>query len=202
MYAYLEGNITEINPACAVIDCAGVGYEVNISLTTYSAIKDKQRVRLQTVHIVREDAQLLFGFYTSEEKKMFLLLISVSGIGANTARTILSAFDAVEVGRAIVNGDAKKIQSVKGIGAKTAERVIIDLRDKVNAELLSSAYELDSSGSDRAPNIKSVSKDEALAALITLGYPKNASEKILDKILTSNPEYNSEDLIKQALRLL
>ncbi|MDR0763476.1 MAG: Holliday junction branch migration protein RuvA [Bacteroidales bacterium] len=199
MYAYLEGNVTELNPACAVIDCAGVGYEVNISLTTYSAIKDKQRVRLQTVHIVREDAQLLFGFYTIEEKKMFLLLISVSGIGANTARTILSAFDAVEVGRAIVNGDAKKIQSVKGIGAKTAERVIIDLRDKVNTELLASAYELDGT---KTPSIKSASKDEALAALITLGYPKNASEKILDKILLSNSEYNSEELIKQALRLL
>jgi Holliday junction DNA helicase RuvA len=201
MYAYLEGNITELNPACAVIDCAGVGYEVNISLTTYSAIKDKQRVRLQTVHIIREDAQLLFGFYTIEEKKMFLLLISVSGIGANTARTILSAFNAVEIGRAIVNGDAKKIQSVKGIGTKTAERVIVDLRDKVNSELLNSAYNLDGS-TDNAPIVKSAAKDEALAALITLGYPKNASEKILNKILLSNPEYTSEELIKQALRLL
>ncbi|MDR0618832.1 MAG: Holliday junction branch migration protein RuvA [Bacteroidales bacterium] len=198
MYAYLEGNITELNPACAVIDCAGVGYEVNISLTTYSAIKNMQRTRLQIVHIVREDAQLLFGFHTVEEKKMFLLLISVSGIGANTARTILSAFDAVEVGRAILNDDAKKIQSVKGIGSKTAERVIVDLRDKINAELFASVYELDGTTSS---NIRSISKDEALAALVTLGYPKNASEKILDKILLSNPECNSEELIKQALRL-
>ncbi|MDR1975030.1 MAG: Holliday junction branch migration protein RuvA [Bacteroidales bacterium] len=198
MYAYLEGNIADLNPACAVIDCAGVGYEVNISLTTFSALKGMQRAKLYTVHIVREDEHLLFGFHTLEEKKMFLLLISVSGIGPNTARTILSAFSTVEIGRAIASGDAKKIQSVKGIGIKTAERVIVDLRDKVDVSSLNELNELPATKTF----ISSASRGEALAALVTLGYPRNASEKILDKILLSNSEYNSEELIKQALRLL
>jgi Holliday junction DNA helicase RuvA len=198
MYSYLEGNIAEINPACAVIDCAGVGYEVNISLTTYSAIKDLQRTKLYVAHIVREDAQLLFGFYTKDEKKMFLLLISVSGIGPKIAQSILSAFNTTEIGRAIVSGDVKKIQSIKGIGGKTAERVIIDLKDKIDIAGLNTLSETD----ETSVAIDSPSKDEALAALITLGYPKNASEKLLSKIISSNPDYSSEELIKQALRLL
>lgn len=131
MFAYIEGRVAEINPVCAVLDCGGVGYEIRISLHTYSQIKDLPQAKLLVQPIYREDAQQLFGFYTAVEKQLFQLLVSVSGVGANTACMILSAMSPAETVRAIVQEDVRKIQAVKGIGAKTAQRIIVDLKDKV-----------------------------------------------------------------------
>ncbi len=197
MFAYIEGRVAEINPVCAVLDCGGVGYEIRISLHTYSQIKDLPQAKLLVQPIYREDAQQLFGFYTAVEKQLFQLLVSVSGVGANTACMILSAMSPAETVRAIVQEDVRKIQAVKGIGAKTAQRIIVDLKDKVGkvetAEtpvgggMLSQAYP---------------QRETALSALVMLGYAKNAAEKVLDKVLAADPAADIESVIKQALRML
>ncbi|MEG1498563.1 MAG: Holliday junction branch migration protein RuvA [Bacteroidales bacterium] len=194
MYAYIEGTISELNPAYAVIDCGGVGYEINISLNTYSQIKDKSKAKLWVKQIVREDALLLFGFSDLVEKKLFMHLLSVSGVGANTARVILSTLSPKETAVSILNGDVKKIQSVKGIGTKTAQRIIVDLRDKLGKEDFSSSIP---NAADLYP-----SKEEALSALVMLGFSKISTEKVLDTILSSQSDLTSESLIKQALRML
>lgn len=197
MFAYIEGRVAEINPVCAVLDCGGVGYEIRISLHTYSQIKDLPQAKLLVQPIYREDAQQLFGFYTAVEKQLFQLLVSVSGVGANTACMILSAMSPAETVRTIVQEDVRKIQAVKGIGAKTAQRIIVDLKDKVGkvetAEtpvgggMLSQAYP---------------QRETALSALVMLGYAKNAAEKVLDKVLAADPAADIESVIKQALRML
>ena len=195
MYAYVEGKITEQNPACVTIDCGGVGYEVNISLHTYTQIKDKDRVRLWIYQAVREDALTLFGFADKTEKELFLQLISVSGVGANTARMILSTLSPESTVKAILDGDAKKIQSVKGIGLKTAQRLIVDLRDKVGKLKVAEAQEA------FFPEI-SEERQEAVAALVTLGFAKTLVEKTVDKLLAKMPGLSTEEIIKQALRML
>ncbi len=195
MYAYVEGKITEQNPACVTIDCGGVGYEVNISLHTYTQIKDKDRVRLWIYQAVREDALTLFGFADKTEKELFLQLISVSGVGANTARMILSTLSPESTVKAILDGDAKKIQSVKGIGLKTAQRLIVDLRDKVGKLKVAEAQEA------FLPEI-SEERQEAVAALVTLGFAKTLVEKTVDKLLAKMPGLSTEEIIKQALRML
>ncbi|MDE6493973.1 MAG: Holliday junction branch migration protein RuvA [Bacteroidales bacterium] len=195
MYAYIEGKLTEQNPACVTVDCGGVGYEIHISLHTYTQIKDKQTVRLWVYQAVREDALLLFGFADKTEKELFLQLISVSGVGANTARMIISTLGPEIAVRSILDGDVKKVQSVKGIGLKTAQRIIVDLRDRI------AKMEVVSASSSLLPQLRP-ERDEAVSALVTLGFAKNAAEKTVDGLLAKLPDLSTEDLIKQALRML
>lgn len=197
MFAYIEGRVAEINPVCAVLDCGGVGYEIRISLNTYSQIKDLPKVKLLVQPIYREDAQQLFGFYTAVEKQLFLLLVSVSGVGANTACMILSAMSPAETVRSIVQEDVRAIQAVKGIGAKTAQRIIVDLKDKVGKVEMGDAPAQGGMLAQAYPQ-----RETALSALMMLGYAKNASEKVLDKVLSADPAADIESVIKQALRML
>ncbi len=195
MYTYIEGKLTEHNPACVTLDCGGVGYEIHVSLNTYAKIKDKAQVRLWIYQAVREDALLLFGFADKAEKELFLQLISVSGVGANTARVILSTLSPEATANAILNGDVKKIQSVKGIGMKTAQRIIVDLRDRL------SKRELPLEDGSLLPQLRE-ERQEAVAALVTLGFAKAAVEKAVDSLLAASPGAATEEIIKQALRML
>lgn len=194
MFAYIEGVVADINPAYAVLDCGGVGYEIRISLNTYSQIKDSSKTKLWVHPIIRDDAHLLYGFSTMDEKRLFLHLISVSGVGANTACMILSALSPAETIQTIIQGDARKIQSVKGIGTKTAQRIIVDLKDKVGKDVGSIGI---TAMEDVYPQ-----RESALNALVMLGFAKTASEKVVDKVLLSQPELDIEGIIKQALRML
>lgn len=193
MIAQLQGKLVEKNLTDVVIDCAGVGYFVEISLHTYSNIPEGELVKLYTYHLVREDAQRLFGFVEKTEREIFKLLISVSGIGASTARTMLSSMEPNHIAQAIANGDAKTIQSVKGIGIKTAQRVIIDLKDKILQVLDNPELTVVASNTGR---------EEALSALETLGYQRKQAQKVVDKILGNQPDATVEQLIKDALKQL
>ena len=197
MFAYIEGKISELTPTYVVVDCNGVGYLIHISLHTYAAIKDTEKAKILTHHIVREDAHLLHGFSSEHERKLFLHLISVSGVGANTARVMQSSMSPQELTDAILSGNSNKIQSVKGIGAKTAQRVIVDLRDKVAKEDWSTTIVSSEISSSTGTN-----KDEALSALVMLGFNRIAAEKALQNILKINPNLSSELMIKEALRML
>lgn len=195
MYAFISGKIAEITPAYAILDNHGVGYFINITLNTFTAIGEQPEVKLFTHLQVLEDAHNLFGFYTAKERDMFEMLIGVSGIGCNTARLILSSLTVNELSTAIVNEDVKTIQAVKGIGSKTAQRLVIDLKDKVKkTEYLEVA-----AGPVVADNM---SKNEALSALVILGFNRNAASKALDKLLKQNPDASVEVLIREALKLL
>lgn len=196
MINHVKGSVVEINPAYVVVETAGgVGYYINISLATFSAIKDSREVTLLTQFIVKEDAQVLYGFATEEERELFKLLISVNGIGPNTSRLILSSMSVGEVLNAIATEDVRTIQSVKGIGAKTAQRVVIELKDK--AKKVSWA---DSTKINVAYNNN---KYEALSALVALGFPKSGAETVLDKIIKAEGiQLTVEELIKKALKLL
>ena len=191
MIAHLNGKLIEKNPTTLIIECAGVGYEVKISLTTFSALGPAESIMIFTQHIVREDAQLLYGFATKEEREMFNHLISVSGIGPNTAMIMLSSLTPEEVAHAIQTDDVKTIQGVKGIGIKTAQRVIIDLKDKMLKITFSSENVFAQNNTNRF---------DALTALVSLGFDKNTVEKAIDKISTG--EETVEQLIKQALKIL
>ena len=193
MITHIEGKLVEKNPTDIVIDCNGVGYFINISLHTYSQIPDKEHIRLYTYLQVREDSHSLYGFSSNVEREIFKLLISVSGIGTNTARTMLSSLSPDQVKEGIAGGDVALIQSVKGIGLKTAQRVIIDLKDKVLK-----VYGLDELSS--IPN--NTHKEEALSALDVLGFNKKQSEKVVDKILQAQPDAQVEQIIKEALKNL
>ena len=193
MITHLEGKLVEKNPTDVVIDCNGVGYFINISLHTFSQIPDKEHLRLYTYLQVREDSHSLYGFSSKTEREIFKLLISVSGIGANTARTMLSSLTPDQVKEGIANENVALIQSVKGIGAKTAQRVIIDLKDKV----------LKVYGMDEVSLIpNNTNKDEALSALDVLGFNKKQSEKVVDRILKIQPDAQVEQIIKEALKNL
>ena len=194
MYNYIKGNLDEATPAYAVIDCGGVGYLLEITLNTYTQIKDLSEVKLLVHEIVREDAHLLMGFYTAAERDMFRLLISVNGVGAATARIMLSSLTVDELTRAIVGQDAKRVQKVKGIGAKTAQRILLELRDKVDPLATTSLESGISVASSSSRN-----SEEALSALVMLGFPKAASEKVLAKVGDANPGASVEELIKLAL---
>lgn len=193
MITHLEGKLVEKNPTDIVIDCNGVGYFVNISLHTFSQIPDQENLKLYTYLQVREDSHTLYGFSSKAEREIFKLLISVSGIGANTARTMLSSLTPEQVKEGIAGGDVALIQSVKGIGAKTAQRVIIDLKDKVLK-----VYGIDELS--LIPN--NTHKDEALSALDVLGFNKKQSEKVVDRILKAQPDAQVEEIIKEALKNL
>lgn len=193
MYAFIAGKIAEITPAYAIIDNHGVGYFINITLNTFTAIGEQPEVKLYTHLQVLEDAQNLFGFYTAKERDMFELLISVSGVGCNTARLILSSLTVNELSTAIANEDIKTIQAVKGIGSKTAQRLIVDLKDKVKKT--DYAEEI-------VETVDNTVKNEALSALVILGFSKNAASKALDKLLKQSPDTSVEVLIREALKLL
>jgi Holliday junction DNA helicase RuvA len=193
MITQLHGRLIEKNPTYVVIDCHGVGYEVNISLHTYGQIGSDENIRLHTHLQIREDVHTLYGFYQPMERSIFRLLISISGIGANIARTMLSSMTPVEIQQAIVHEDLATIKAVKGIGLKTAQRVLIELKDKIQNEV----------GMDEIPSLKSNTiKEETLSALEVLGYPRRQAEKVIDNIIQSAPESSVEELIKQALNKL
>ena len=193
MITHIQGKLTEKNPTDVVIDCQGIGYRINISMHTYSQIPDSENLRLYTHLQVKEDSHTLFGFSSLAEREIFRLLISVSGIGASTARVMLSSLTPKQVREGIASENVTLIQSVKGIGLKTAQRVIIELKDKVLK-----VYDI-----DEVSVLKSnTNKDEALSALEVLGFSKKQAEKVIDKIINNQPEANAETLIKEALKNL
>ena len=193
MITQLQGKLVEKNPTNVVIDCNGVGYFVNISLNTYAALPEGEAIKLYIYLQIKEDAHTLYGFLTKAEREVFVLLISVSGVGAGTARTMLSSLTAAQVHNAIVNGEVATIQSVKGIGAKTAQRVVLDLKDKM-LKLQDFA--------DAPISAVSTHKEEALAALEVLGFVRKQAEKVVDKIVQASEVLSVEDIIKQALKSL
>lgn len=194
MYDYFIGKLEEVNPAYAVINCGGVGYMLHISLHTYSQISHSEPCKLYAHLAIKEDAHTLYGFSSKSERETFRQLINVSGVGAATARVILSSLNPVEIAEAVAAGNVHAFKSVKGIGEKTAQRIIIDLKGKLNKE---NVYEKIFSGTG---NNK---RSEALTALTLLGFPKNLSEKALDKIMKSTEnDVSIEELIKQTLRIL
>jgi len=197
MIEYLRGEIAELTPATAIIDCAGVGYETSITLNTYTAIQGKKEAKLFIYEIIREDTHQLFGFSNKQERELFLLLISVSGIGGNTARTILSAFTISELCDVIYSGDERTLKSVKGIGLKTAQRIIVELKDKI----LSIATGLPTA-SPAASSIDKETVAEAVSALSMLGFPAAAANKVVQSIAKEQSEATVEQLIKLALKQL
>lgn len=193
MITHIQGKLTEKNPTHVVIECNGVGYMLNISLHTFSQIPDNEHLKLFTHLQVKEDSHTLYGFSSLAEREIFRLLISVSGIGSSIARTMLSSLTPKQVREGIANNDVALIQSIKGIGAKTAQRVIIDLKDKILK-----IYDID----EVSVSKDNTNKDEALSALEVLGFVKKQAERVVDKIMIAQPEANVETIIKQALKNL
>jgi len=193
MIEHIQGKLVEKNPTNAIIDCSGVGYNINISLNTFSKIPDAENLKLYTHLVIREDAHLLYGFYEKTEREIFRMLISVSGVGVNTARVILSTLTPSQAQEAIISENVDLLKSVKGIGAKTAQRIILDLKDKVGKNIEISDISLPKHNS---------SKDEALSALEVLGFARKQSVKVVDKFLKNEPGLTVEELIKSALKVL
>ena len=193
MITQLRGRLVEKSPTSVVIDCQGVGYLVNISLFTFGQLSDEENIQLFTHLQVREDAHTLYGFTTDLERQLFRLLIGISGIGANTARTMLSSLSPSEIGQAIQGEQVNIIQSVKGIGAKTAQRVVIELRDKIQAVVADAGIPAVSSNTN---------KEEALSALVVLGYQTKHCVKVIDELLSMDAEMSVERLIRNALNKL
>lgn len=200
MLEYISGTIARVAPTEVVVEAGGLGYLVNISVNTYSAISQMREVKLLIHEVLREDAHELYGFYTAEERAQFRLLIGVSGVGPNTARIILSSLTPAQLQMAITAGDANKLKAVKGIGLKTSQRIIVDLKDKIHvAELAALAGDVQAA--EIAPG-DSQAREEALAALIMLGYQKSAAQKALAKVFTNEPAATVETAIKRALTML
>lgn len=197
MIEYVKGDLTELTPAMAVVEAGGVGYGLNISLNTYTAVQGKKEVKLFVYEAVREDAYVLFGFSTRQERDLFLLLISVSGVGANTARMILSSMSPSELCNHISTGNEKVLKGIKGIGLKTAQRIIVDLRDKIVT--LGITSEIPQGGSMSAP-VNNAVKDEAVSALSMLGFAPAPSQKVVVDILRENPDAPVETVVKLALK--
>ncbi|MGB5323027.1 Holliday junction branch migration protein RuvA [Lutimonas sp.] len=193
MITHIQGKMVEKNPDHVVVECNGLGYHVNISLQTFSNIPDQENLKLYTHLVIREDAHILFGFYSKTEREIFKMLISVSGVGPSIAITMLSSMDTEEIQQAIGSEDVSKIQSVKGIGLKTAQRVIVDLKDKILK-----SYEI----SEDLPSSNNTIKIEALSALEVLGFSRKKIEKVIQVILQNSPDVSLEELIKQALKNL
>lgn len=193
MITQIKGRLEEKSPTHVVIDCQGIGYEVNISLHTYSQLGQDENIKLFTHLQIREDSHTLFGFFTPMERSVFRLLLSVSGIGASTARTMLSSLEPQQIQRAIVNEDLATIKSIKGIGLKTAQRVLIELKDKVQ--------KIEGFDENLQPKSNTI-KEETLSALEVLGYSRRQTEKVIDNIIQSHPESSIEELIKSALNKL
>ncbi|HIT84089.1 MAG TPA: Holliday junction branch migration protein RuvA [Candidatus Avibacteroides faecavium] len=195
MIEHLRGQLAELTPTQAVVECCGVGYGVNISLNTYSALQGRTECKLYISEVIREDAHVLYGFGTREERELFLLLVTVPGIGGNTARMILSSFSPDELVAVITAGNANALKAVKGIGLKTAQRVLVDLKDKVGSlGAAASAVDLSHVVSDVA--------DEAVSALTMLGFSALPSKKVVNAILSESPGLSVENIIKQALKRL
>ncbi len=197
MIEYIRGELTELSPALATIEAAGVGYGLSISLNTFSTIQGKKEVRLYVYEAIREDAYQLYGFYNKKEREMFELLISVSGVGTNTARMMLSSMSVSELCAAISTGNERVIKGIKGIGKMTAQRVIVDLRDKIVA--LGIADEIPAGGSVQAP-VNNAVKDEAVSALTMLGFAPAPSQKVVVQILQEQPDLPVEQVVKLALK--
>lgn len=198
MLDYIKGEIVELTPTAAVLEIAnGLGYYINIALGTYNELSGKNNAKLFVYEAIREDAHVLYGFLTKDERELFLLLLSVSGVGANTARVILSAFSAGELKTIIESGDSKTLKGIKGIGAKTAERIIVDLKDKMmKLQIENSEVEL------FVAQRNSAQKAEAVAALVMLGFAQAASSKAVDKAIESAPEATVGQIVKIALKLI
>ncbi len=197
MIEYIKGELTELTPALATIEAAGIGYGLNISLNTFSAIQGKKEVKLYVYEAIREDAHLLYGFVNKRERETFLLLITVNGVGANTARMILSSLSVSELCNAISAGNARLIQNVKGIGKMTAQRIIVDLREKIVS--LGIADEIPTGGQMSAP-VNNQVKDEAVSALTMLGFAPAPSQKVVLAILQEQPDAPVEMVVKLALK--
>ena len=197
MIEYIRGELTELTPALATIEAAGVGYGLNISLNTYSAVQGKREVKLYVYEAIREDAHVLYGFYNKKEREMFELLITVSGVGTNTARMMLSSMTVGELCNVISTGNAKLMQSIKGIGKMTAQRIIVDLMDKIVA--LGIADEIPAGGSVQAP-VDTAVRDEAVAALTMLGFAPAPTQKVVIQILQAEPTLPVEQVVKLALK--
>ena len=196
MYAYIDGVLVEKNPTFVVMDCQGIGYVLHVSLNTYSKLQqEQQRCRLFTHLQVKEDAHTLYGFFSQEERELFRMLISVSGVGASTAQMMLSAMNPSEIISHIANGNAAALQAIKGIGGKTAQRILIELRDKVTkTDFTATQFEQTNNSNVR---------NEALGALVLLGFSKQNAEKAVDKIIkSSNGDISVENLIKESLKIL
>lgn len=193
MITHIQGRLVELNPAYAVIECNGVGYMLNITLNTHSKLGDSESCKLYSHLVVKEDSHTLYGFHDKLERKIFRLLISVSGVGASTARVILSSMLPEEIRDAIVSEDVVLIKSVKGIGVKTAQRIILDLKDKMLKAFDDIEITIKSGNRNR---------EEALSALEVLGFPMKAVHKLIDKLLEKDPHMEVEELVKQALKQL
>lgn len=198
MIDYIKGELTELTPAVAVIETVGVGYFINIALTTFSALNGKKEAKLYIHEAIREDAFVLYGFMNRSERELFTLLISVSGIGANTGRVIMSSYTAEELQQIIATGNLNALTGIKGIGSKTAQRILVDLKDKI----LKVGVEAGGRQPDALLFATNPARDEALAALMMLGFAAVPAQKVVDKILKDTPEANVELLIKQALKML
>lgn len=192
MIDYIRGDIASLQPTKVVLESFGVGYSINISLPTYSVLNGKKDVKLFIYEAIREDAYVLYGFLTTADRELFLALLSVSGVGASTARIILSSLSAIELRDIIVNGDVATLKLVKGIGQRTAERIIVDLKDKM--------AKLDLGVAISSTTLDTSVKTEAIAALVMLGFAQAASQKAVDKVLKSSPDLSVEQLIKLALK--
>ena len=193
MIEYISGKIAELTPTYAVIDNNGIGYELTISLTTYSELDNQSEIKLLAHEVIREDAHIIFGFATKNERELFRLLIGVSGVGANTARMILSSITPPELEQVITSGDDKRLKGVKGVGVKTAQRIIVDLKDKIKPSGDTLFIE---------QTLSSDAFDEALAALLMLGFPKPQSQKVLTRLFKEEPALRVEQAIKKALTML
>lgn len=203
MIEYIKGELTELSPATAVVEAAGVGYALNISLNTFSAIQGKEQVKLFVHEAImtggRDDSYTLYGFSTKQERDFYRLLITVSGVGSNTARMILSAMSPAELSNAIASGDERLLKGVKGIGLKTAQRIIVDLRDKMGGDLFAAAGG-DSANTATAAAVNNQVRDEAIAALTMLGFSPAPTAKVVNALLQENPAMQVEQVIKLALK--
>lgn len=193
MIDYITGKVTGLNPAYVVVECNGIGYNLNISLNTYAALDKAVTCKILVHEAIREDAYLLYGFSEAEERDLFRQLISVSGVGASTARIMLSSFKPADLRRAIADADVNLIKSVKGIGLKTAQRIIVDLKDKVEKHAGSGEIIAFSDNTAR---------EESLSALVMLGYARNSATKVIDNLLKENRNLQVEEIVRRALKLL
>lgn len=203
MIDYIKGELTDLQPAQAVVEAAGVGYALSISLNTYTAIQGKKDIKLFVHEAIvtggRDDSVTLYGFSTKQERELYRMLISVSGVGANTARMILSSLTPAELCNVIANGDEKMLKSVKGIGLRTAQRIIVDLKDKIMASGIADELHV-SAQAGSVPTVDAAIKDEAVSALTMLGFSPAPSAKVVVKIMTEQPDLPVEQVVKLALK--
>jgi Holliday junction DNA helicase RuvA len=207
MIEYIKGELTEITPTAAVVETSGIGYLLNISLNTYTAIHGKKEVKLYVDEALvtggRDDSFTLFGFYNKQERELYRMLITVSGVGSNTARMILSATSATELVNIIASGNEKALKGVKGIGLKTAQRIIVDLRDKMTQSgIITDVMQDGAVASSQQPAVNSQTKEEAVGALTMLGFAAAPSNKVVNEILQAHPDMPVDQVIKQALKMI